>query len=1515
MRNRLLAVAFAAVVGMGAQEGPPAIAYQPKAPTAKAAARRAAKEVKRFQSVDMNTDLFDKPHARRFAAQGDRKPLRVLFPLFDGAARIVDFRSAEVSKDGRTASWTGPIEGDQYGAAVLVHHDDVISGHLFLGDGRVFEIVTQEGEFYLQEFDPSSVQESADDARTPPQLDFGLPQPDTAAADDGNVIDVMVVYTSVARTAAGGEAQMQALVREGVALANQTYANSGINQRLRLAYAGEIAYTETGDMSLDLDRLTAPSDGFMDEVHQLRDQYGADFVSLWTNRSDDSAGLGWINRTQSTSFARSAFNVCLRTAAVSNITFPHELGHNMGAMHDRDNSTNAGMFSYSYGYQQNTATPFFRSVMAYACSAGVTCPRVPYFSNPDVRYAGSPTGVEVNAARSADNRRTFNESVRWTANFRSAGNTPGPRLSISPARFNAPATGGSASVDVTATGNWTVQNNLTWVRITSAASGSGNSKVDFTVAANSQTVARSGSFSIGTESVSIIQAANETVTCTLLPIAVGSPVTGTLAANGCVSALRPNSYAARYVFNGVQGQQIAIAGTSTDLDAYLYLIGPDGAVLQENDDSGTSTNSRIPSGSGFFTLPVTGLFTIEFSTFAPRTTGAFTVSLTSNTAACTYTLNPGSARVGSGQVQGTVNVTTQAGCVVTAVSNASWILIRSAGETAGNSTVTYETRPNTGPERSGNITIGGRQFTITQAGQSSGCAVTPITPGEMLEATLSEASCLGQVRPGTYYAAHYRFSGTAGQRVRITLTSPTLDTYLYLSGPGGQVIAEDDDGAGNLNSRIPTTGEYLGLPATGDYIIEATTFDQRAAGAISVTLTQAGDGAAASGVLVPGEPYRLNLPPVEQNTLFDDRVLEITVPEGARRLEIRTEPADPSHDIDLFVRYGTPPGLEEGRVITDHRSQEASGVERVVVDAASQPALRPGKYYVTLGQFTLNVATDVNVIATIETAPASRYTLRERLMSKSAPVNCTPPAPTETFLPTDARAYFFFLGEGNQGGVARVEFIDPTGVRQSNIVFAEQPEPGSYCRTASIAIANNANATRLGRWTVKAYWDDVEFTTTSFTIQPATTAPPAGTFPALVSGRAQAFSFQSVTTPTLLTREGTYQITVPADATRLEFRLATTTPANADLDLHVRFGQAPTVSGGSVVSDFSATSASGNEVLVIDRTSSPPLQAGTYYVSIALYTTGVATQGTLTATLTTPGAFTVRERVMTRTSGTTCTTPAATETFLPTDPRAVLYFSGTGTRGGVTVVTFVDPAGTVQRTVNFQPFSTDGASCFYATMDIAGTANAQRLGRWTARATWNGTELFALNFTIAASGAPANFPVLANNNPATFNLPAITNAPAFGATYIVNVPAEITRMDLSLVTATPGIDVDIYVRHGQPPTGALYDHIGDSVTGSEFVSITGNTSPPLRAGTYYISLAVFTNNIAATGTLRATLSAGANDEPVLLEKLPLSLVEQTVPLAVVKDASSLEADRGPLRSRRVEPVADIPRRIKVKKAK
>ena len=63
-------------------------------------------------------------------------------------------------------------------------------------------------------------------------------------------------------------------------------------------------------------------------------------------------------------------------------------------------------------------------------------------------------------------------------------------------------------------------------------------------------------------------------------------------------------------------------------DAYLYLIGPNGAIVAFNDDSGATLNSRIPAGTGsLFTLPSNGTYKIEATSFQPNETGSYALSL------------------------------------------------------------------------------------------------------------------------------------------------------------------------------------------------------------------------------------------------------------------------------------------------------------------------------------------------------------------------------------------------------------------------------------------------------------------------------------------------------------------------------------------------------------------------------------------------------------------------------------------------------------------------------------------------------------------------------------------------------------------------------------------------------------------------------------------------------------------------------------------------------------------------
>jgi hypothetical protein len=112
-----------------------------------------------------------------------------------------------------------------------------------------------------------------------------------------------------------------------------------------------------------------------------------------------------------------------------------------------------------------------------------------------------------------------------------------------------------------------------------------------------------------------------------------------------------------------------------------------------------------------------------------------------------------------------------------------------------------------------------------EAGQTeSGGA---IEYGQTLEAELTEDEP----------ALEYTFTGDEGDSVVISLISDDFDPYLALLDEDGDEIATDDDGAGNLDSRI---GPFT-LPADGAYTIVAQSYAFRngsgsASGAFTLAL-------------------------------------------------------------------------------------------------------------------------------------------------------------------------------------------------------------------------------------------------------------------------------------------------------------------------------------------------------------------------------------------------------------------------------------------------------------------------------------------------------------------------------------------------------------------------------------------------------------------------------------------------------------------------------------------------------
>jgi hypothetical protein len=104
--------------------------------------------------------------------------------------------------------------------------------------------------------------------------------------------------------------------------------------------------------------------------------------------------------------------------------------------------------------------------------------------------------------------------------------------------------------------------------------------------------------------------------------------------------------------------------------------------------------------------------------------GVFASGLT-----CAITIAPAGQSFGASGGAGGVAVTAPGACPWTAVSNDDWILMTSAGDAAGNNTVTYEVRENFAERfRVGSMVIAGQIFTVYQAGLASDSCAYKVNP-------------------------------------------------------------------------------------------------------------------------------------------------------------------------------------------------------------------------------------------------------------------------------------------------------------------------------------------------------------------------------------------------------------------------------------------------------------------------------------------------------------------------------------------------------------------------------------------------------------------------------------------------------------------------------------------------------------------------------------------------------------------------------------------------------------------
>ncbi|MGB2741858.1 MAG: pre-peptidase C-terminal domain-containing protein [Cognaticolwellia sp.] len=373
---------------------------------------------KSAQTLKVDVDKRSVFTINKGALKADTKSINI---LLDDNLNIAFDKTKSKNKKSGALVWQGIVSSkflslntnidpltEQKNSATLIERDNTVTGTIRY-QGKLYRIrPTNNGTHTVELINEARMQDHADNYIEPQSNTFEPSiQPLALTLAANPVIDVLVVYTASAASQAGNIASLIDLAEIET---NNGYSSSGVNLSVNVVHTAQVSYSENSSSERDLSRLAATNDGYMDNVHALRDTYGADMVVLV---SDVNGYCGQADAIYANS--SSAFAIVDYDCATGYYSFGHELGHLQGARHNPENDPSSSPFSYGHGYQDPQQN--WRTVMAYNCSSN--CTRQLFWSNPNKTYSGRATGTNS----LSDNTRVLNATGATMAAFKTAGSS------------------------------------------------------------------------------------------------------------------------------------------------------------------------------------------------------------------------------------------------------------------------------------------------------------------------------------------------------------------------------------------------------------------------------------------------------------------------------------------------------------------------------------------------------------------------------------------------------------------------------------------------------------------------------------------------------------------------------------------------------------------------------------------------------------------------------------------------------------------------------------------------------------------------------------------------------------------------------------------------------------------------------------------------------------------------------------------------------------------------------------
>jgi hypothetical protein len=394
---------------------------------------------------------------------------------------------------------------------------------------------------------------------------------------------------------------------------------------------------------------------------------------------------------------------------------------------------------------------------------------------------------------------------------------------------------------------------------------------DYRIGVTSYAAGETGAYTLRVEP-------GQEVTGPATPIAFGIPLEGELAQGDVV--LPSGKVADLYSFTGSAGQVVTVMMRSPALDTYLELTGPGDFAASNDDSPGLGTDSRIEA-----TLPSDGQYQVVATTYAAGMLGSYTLTLSSRSAAgpppeatnqltagstVSGALQAGDATLPSGELYDVYHLSGEAGQQIVLSASSSefdtYLMLRGPSLSVDNDDVdpgNLDSQLNVTLPETATYSVSVTSYSAGETGSytlsftvGGTVSVEPqaLEFGQTASGTLSQGD---PMRRGGEFYRPYAFTGTTGQRIRLSLSSDAIDTYLVLRMPNGFEETNDDIVVGeDTNSQLD-----LVLPADGRYEVQASSYWTGETGPFQLSLALLGEreaveetAAAPPGTLAIGAP-------------------------------------------------------------------------------------------------------------------------------------------------------------------------------------------------------------------------------------------------------------------------------------------------------------------------------------------------------------------------------------------------------------------------------------------------------------------------------------------------------------------------------------------------------------------------------------------------------------------------------------------------------------------------------------